>query len=161
MNTEKQMSIKSVPSIKAAPAAQSEKNPRIESSSSISTIENESNVAATSQGGGISEERLFSSNANSTECIATEPEPQQQQQQSTGSTAAKPAIPATVKIESKAGSIGEVPTNTIVCREWKTESPGSEPVAALSSAIPEKDAVFWLVKDFSAFRSAAKGTHSY
>lgn len=48
--------------------------------------------------------------------------------------------------------------HTIVCREWKTESiamPEESP-PALSTTIPEKDAVLWLIKDFSAFRSAAK-----
>lgn len=60
------------------------------------------------------------------------------------------------------------PIHTIVCREWKTECPpalqklrpnvdvppGTVPVV---SCIPEKDAVLWQIKDFTAFRAAAQG----
>lgn len=48
------------------------------------------------------------------------------------------------------------PPTTIVSHEWKTEAMSVSQCTTLSSMIPEKDAMVWIIKDFSAFRAAAK-----
>lgn len=63
----------------------------------------------------------------------------------------------------------KTPLHTIVCHEWQTEYPPAlhklrpqvdvpSSTVPVVSCIPEKDAVLWKIKDFTAFRAAAQAS---